>query len=118
VIGRAELAVVELLERRHMWDDVPLASVNNSMQHFRTLTGPNLTLMASQRLYALKNNPHMLSQGLLASVRRPDMHRDENTGDKKMVNLLEGFLRQVRSFDLQVCFCACHVLLCPHSVER
>lgn len=79
-----------------MWDDVLLASPNNSMQHYRTLTGPNLTLTASQRLYTLKNTPHMLSQGLLASVRRPVPSREElGLSSGKEVNILESFFRKV-----------------------
>lgn len=94
VIGRADVPLSELAERRRMCEDIRLEiSDSGGMGHFRPHpTGPNLSLAASQRLFQLKNAPRKLHQSLVRSLGGPRELRVQ----EEHVDLLAGFMRKVR----------------------
>jgi hypothetical protein len=109
VIGRTELLLSELAERRHMRDDVPLSSPNNGIQHYRMLTGPSLTLAASHRLFSLKNNPDMLSRSLLASVQGTEIGTQDlkalgNSRRQVCVATMRSLRRSFLFISIHACF--------------
>jgi CRP-like cAMP-binding protein len=79
VIGRCEIKVASLLERRQLKEDMTLSMPNKSdMHHFRdaddgnSSQGPELCLEASQRLFALKHVPRRkLHQSMVNSLKIP-----------------------------------------------
>jgi len=94
VIGRQDLRIETLKARRRVREEFALSRPDKgSMHHFRAQAtgdaGPQLSMKASHRLFALKHHPHKLHEGLVMSLGKPDwVVEDEERSNPNPLQML------------------------------
>ena len=104
VIGRTEIKLSTLVNRRRLKEDMLLSRPDKGVLHHFSANdadeGPQLNIKASQRLFALKHQPNKLHMSMVLALGEADWEREEEARMDPVAHVMpQGVMVRGRACD-------------------